>query len=106
MQWHRREHNLRVKDTGLGSIKGPQPNQRIARHTTRQTMNVRFTLKADEYQMVSMGPLCPISDRTQRSKKYRYSITSSARTSSVGGTSRPSALAVFRLMTSWNLTGA
>src|SRR5262249_34375156 len=35
-----------------------------------------------------------------------HSITSSARASSVGGTSRPSALAVFRLMTSWNLTGA
>src|SRR5262249_54732491 len=35
-----------------------------------------------------------------------HSITSSARASSVGGTSRPSARAVFRLMTSWNLTGA
>ena len=34
-----------------------------------------------------------------------HSITSSARASRVGGTSRPSALAVFRLMTSWNLTG-
>src|SRR5256884_9995955 len=35
-----------------------------------------------------------------------HSMTSSPRASSVGGTSRPSALAVFRLMTSWNLTGA
>jgi hypothetical protein len=35
-----------------------------------------------------------------------YSITSSARASSVGGTSRPSALAILRLMTSTNLTGA
>ena len=35
-----------------------------------------------------------------------YSITSSARASSVGGTSRPSALAVLRLMTSSNLVGA
>ena len=33
----------------------------------------------------------------------RHSITSSARASSVGGTSRPSALAVFRLMTNSNL---
>ena len=65
MQWHRREHNLHVKDTGLGSIKGPQPNQRIARHTTRQTMNVRFTPKADEYQMVSMGPLCARSGHSR-----------------------------------------
>jgi hypothetical protein len=34
-----------------------------------------------------------------------YSITSSARASSVGGTVRPSALAVLRLMTSSNLVG-
>ena len=34
-----------------------------------------------------------------------HSITSSARASSVGGTSRPSALAVLRLMTSSNLVG-
>src|SRR5262249_26692996 len=35
-----------------------------------------------------------------------HSITSSARASSVGGTSRPSALAVFRLITNSNLVGA
>src|SRR6516162_3330983 len=35
-----------------------------------------------------------------------HSITSSARASSVGGTSRPSAFAVFRLITSANLVGA
>src|SRR6516225_4014035 len=35
-----------------------------------------------------------------------HSITSSARASSVGGTSRPSAFAVLRLMTSSNLVGA
>src|SRR6478736_1051933 len=34
-----------------------------------------------------------------------YSITSSARASSVGGTSRPSALAVIRLITRSNLVG-
>src|SRR5258705_9566869 len=34
-----------------------------------------------------------------------HSITSSARASSVGGTVRPSALAVLRLMTSSNLVG-
>src|SRR5260370_7999286 len=34
-----------------------------------------------------------------------YSITSSARASSVGGTSRPGALAVLRLITSSNFTG-
>src|SRR5262245_49517628 len=34
-----------------------------------------------------------------------HSITSSARASSVGGTSRPSALAVFRLITNSNFVG-
>src|SRR5947209_15697200 len=34
-----------------------------------------------------------------------YSITSSARASSIGGTSRPSALAALRLITSSNLVG-
>src|SRR5215475_6747360 len=34
-----------------------------------------------------------------------YSITSSARASSVGGISRPSAFAVLRLITNWNLVG-
>ena len=34
-----------------------------------------------------------------------YSITSSARASSIGGTSMPSAFAVLRLMTSSNLVG-
>jgi hypothetical protein len=40
-----------------------------------------------------------------RSKEPRYSITSSARASSVGGSVRPSALAVLRLTTSSNLVG-
>jgi len=39
-------------------------------------------------------------------QKTTYSITSSARTSSVGETSMPSVLAVLRLITSLNLTGA
>src|SRR5262249_59641794 len=34
-----------------------------------------------------------------------HSITSSARASSVGDTSRPSAFAVLRLITNWNLVG-
>ena len=38
-------------------------------------------------------------------QKDAYSITSSAMASSTAGTSRPSALAVFRLMTNSNLVG-
>src|SRR5262245_57076857 len=41
----------------------------------------------------------------RRSKEHPYSNTSSARASSVGGTSRPSALAALRLRTIWYLVG-
>ena len=47
----------------------------------------------------------PITGREQMQQKTLYSITSSARASSDGGTSRPSALAVLRLITSSNLVG-
>jgi antirestriction protein ArdC len=40
---------------------------------------------------------CPLGATSRR-----HSITSSARASSVGGTARPSALTVLRLMTSWS----
>jgi hypothetical protein len=46
--------------------------------------------------MIALSALPPIAS----SEKYRYSITWSARASSDGGTSRSSAFAVFRLMTS------
>src|SRR5262249_11375333 len=62
----------------------------------------------------SAGWLCPSRERPrcrraaeQRDElAARHSITSSARASSVGGTSMPSAFAVLRLMTSSNLVGA
>jgi hypothetical protein len=50
-------------------------------------------------------PLSAISGLMHCSKKLLYSITSSARASSDGGTVRPSALAVLRLMTNSNLVG-
>jgi hypothetical protein len=43
---------------------------------------------------------------TPQTRGRPYSITSSARASSVGGTSRPRALAVLRLITSSYLVGA
>src|SRR5262245_9017949 len=48
------------------------------------------------------GRLCAVS---RCSKQHPYSITSSARASSEGGTVRPSAFAVLRLTTSSNLVG-
>jgi hypothetical protein len=49
--------------------------------------------------------LVPEAAVSSRSKVAPYSITSSARASKVGGTSRPSALAVLRLMTRSNFVG-
>ena len=49
---------------------------------------------------------CANSDILHRSKLRPYSITSSARASSIGDTSRPSALAVLRLIASSNLSCA
>ena len=46
---------------------------------------------------------CPLSANTGNDKAY--SITSSARPSSIGGTSRPIAFAALRLITSSNLVG-
>ena len=51
---------------------------------------------------------CPFGAKNglvHRSKYRRYSITSSARASSVGGIVRPSDFAVFRLITRLNLVG-
>ena len=49
---------------------------------------------------------CANRDRTHRSKPHRYSITSSARSSTDGGITRPSARAVLRLSTVAYLVGA
>jgi hypothetical protein len=46
----------------------------------------------------------PTRDSRSAATKFHHSITSSARAKSVGGIVNPSALAVFRLMTSSNLT--
>jgi len=52
----------------------------------------------------SETPLRAITGLMHRSKNARYSITSSARASSVGGTVSPSALAVLKLMISSTFT--
>jgi hypothetical protein len=48
----------------------------------------------------------PVPGLMHRSKERRYSITSSASASKFGGISRPSALAVLRLIAISNFTGA
>jgi hypothetical protein len=53
------------------------------------------------------APLLRATSRRERMQQLRrYSITLSARASNMGGMAMPSALAVFRLMTNSNLTGA
>src|SRR5258706_1554378 len=46
-----------------------------------------------------------MSEKCQTRKSSLHSITTSARPSSVGGTARPSAFAVFKLITNSNLVG-
>nr|QIP07855.1 diguanylate cyclase [Bradyrhizobium symbiodeficiens] len=60
----------------------------------------------DRFKLIndSLGQPRATTGLMHRSKKL-YSITSSARTSNEGGTVRPSALAVFMLITSSNLVG-
>ena len=59
--------------------------------------DVRFTPESGHVRCTSACPLCANSGLMQRSKKNRYSITSSARPSNLGGTSMPSDLAVLEL---------
>src|SRR5262245_693533 len=63
----------------------------------------QHSLPSGRYSL--LGPDLHRLDRTSFAWRT-HSITSSARASSVGGTSRPSALAVLRLMTSSNFVGA
>jgi len=66
----------------------------------------RFTPKADIAERNRHVRFVPKADVLRCSKERRYSITSSARPSISGGTVRPNALAVLRLMISSNLVGA
>src|SRR5713226_919905 len=63
----------------------------------------QHSLPSGRYSL--LGPDLHRLDRTSFAWRT-YSITSSARASSVGGTVRPSALAVLRLMASSYLVGA
>ena len=62
--------------------------------------NVRFTPESGHVQCTGSCPLCANSGHSAT-----QSITSSARATNVGGTMRPSVLAVLRLMTKSNLVG-
>ena len=67
--------------------------------------NVRFTPISSRQCARSTSPLCARNGLMHRSKPRLYSITSSARASSVGGISRPSAFAVVKFTARSNLVG-
>ncbi len=67
--------------------------------------HVRFAPKADKTAGASARLLSANRVLTRCSKHHRYSITSSARASMMGGISRPIAFAVLTLITSVNLVG-
>ena len=68
--------------------------------------NVRFAPESGQSAYIPLCLLCANSDLTHCSKMRCYSITSSARASTVVGMSRPSAFAVLRLITSSYFVGA
>jgi hypothetical protein len=67
-------------------------------------LNVRFPPNSDQTADIAPRLLCAMNGLMHRSKS-RHSITSSARASSDGGTSRPSALAVLRFTVISNFVG-
>ena len=71
---------------------------------TRACMSA-FAPKADKRADVLGRPLCAKTGLMQCNTTTAYSITSSARASSVGGSVTPSALAVLRLTESRKLVG-
>ena len=86
----------------------PHPLRRLRAHCYR-----RRWVKKTHYRcrlLLRARRKRPCRRRTAESRDElppsHHSITSSARASSVGGTSRPSALAVLRLITNSNLVGA
>ena len=72
----------------------------------RLLCHVRSTPGSRHQAERSACPLCATTGLMHRSKWHHYSITSSARASSVGGTMMPSAFAVFKLITSSSLVGS
>ena len=76
--------------------------RRVPRRLPDPALDVRFALVSRHCQLDQPCPFCAMNGLMHRSKQQLYSITGSARANSVGGTSRPSALAVLKFTTSSN----
>src|SRR5262249_9554108 len=89
----------------LAQLLGKSPSIFIRQHERADTRHLCLLLRARRERpsgrraAKQRNELAPLHLRD-------HSITSSARASSVSGTVRPSAFAVFRLISSSNLTGA
>jgi hypothetical protein len=77
----------------------------LPRHPVPAPNNVRCYSNSGHSRVCLECPLCANSGLMQCSNQPPYSITSSARSSSVGGIVRPIAFAVLRLITSSNVVG-
>ena len=80
--------------------------QSLQRFSKPVLANVRCYPNSDQNVALPRTQRCAKSELMHRSKQQRYSITSSARTISDGGTSSPSAFAVLRLTIVSYLVGA
>src|SRR5262245_2965440 len=112
-----RHHRLRT-DGQFGYCLPPSNQVRQALHKLRDAVTVLRVVFGIERELADPSYPLPLRPRHERPRSRRaaeqrdelatpdHSITSSARASSVGGTSRPSAFAVLRLMASSYLVGA
>src|SRR5262249_54079006 len=92
-----------VRDFGAPGVRsGSKAAETIA---AGSAADVRFAPIATEVPRRDDPPLGAKSDQSASQQEAAYSITSSARASSVGGTLRPSAWAAVKLMTRSNLVG-
>jgi AcrR family transcriptional regulator len=101
--YHHFPSELAIAEVALGEVAAEE----IARLEafSRQTPR-RWRVFSPAFPTPSVGrDIHQLLGRMHRSRKDRYSITSSAVASSDGGTVIPSALAVLRLMTRSNLVG-
>jgi hypothetical protein len=84
-----------------------KPNARYGSNATEMDSlpDVCFPPDSDRTADIAGGPFRARKRLLDCSTQHLYSITSSARASNVGGTTRPIALAALRLTTSSNLVG-
>jgi hypothetical protein len=75
-------------------------------HRSQYSLPALFSLPHCEHCILSSPGAETATNLNESGSRCSHSITSSARASRVGGTVRPSALAVFRLITSSYLVGA